>query len=969
MVEYKIKKPKEKEMKKLLSVVLAILMCASVFSMTSCLDQVSSSNGYTKTEVDGFVNTLKAEVTAKNDVALTEISSLRAVCEAKIAILEKSSDEAKEELKALTTAYNAKVKELEDADKANADALAAHKAAYEAELAKLQKADTDNKAAIDALTATYNAKVKELEAADKANADALVAHKAAYEAELAKLQKADTDNKAAIDALTTAYNAKVTELNNKITENTNALNAHKTAYEAKVAELNGKISANETAISNLETELEAKINQVKADTEKEIGEINTLITQLQNADTTNANAIKALTDAYNAKVAELAAKNKANEDALKALEEFYEAEIEKLKESISYLESDLDFFIQPDGTYAVSVGNSIMMDVIEVPSKHKGKAVTAIIGNGFANCENLTSILIPDSVKSIGAGAFENCPKLKTVYVSKNITEIKDNTFSGCSSLETVNIPAKVTTIGAGAFAECASLKTINIPMAVTAIGMNAFVGCKAIERIDITDLDKFNAISFGNKYANPAWNIGKVYLNGSVVTIDIPADTFDGETVTVLIRSAEQYMREWTSDTTEPDNLQTAIFKRNADVQTQLNVRLNLYKNTEADDKMNDLILRDFKSGAGQFHIISNYAAYAGTMNNIGGFMNLRNAQLYNMNLDQPYWNQNFISEAECYDKLFLAVGDVNLSVFDRCHVVFFNKAKATERLGDFDQLYQMVLDKEWTYDVLYEMVADIHEDNGTTDESDDFYGLASIKGAEFCDGFLYAFNAKLTQKDGDTDKRVLVSDANYTKTSNAFSKVAEFWATDGTIAINGSGANYDFFTQGHALFDIDVVYHYESGLEQLKNMEDGFGVLPMPMYDTDQGEYYTGVQDAHNITGVAFNATFDYGLISAVMEKFNSLSYDNVRPFYIEKIVKGQILDKNSFDVFTLIINGARWDYADIYAQATGYIRNKIWRGPLLNNLSNPGSTNFETAYTQYKATINESLDFMDEFLAQAN
>ena len=454
----------------------------------------------------------------------------------------------------------------------------------------------------------------------------------------------------------------------------------------------------------------------------------------------------------------------------------------------------------------------------------------------------------------------------------------------------------------------------------------------------------------------------------GQPVVDDGIRDTFDGETVTVLIRSAEQYMREWTSDTKEPDTLQTAIFKRNADVQTQLNVRLNLYKNTEADEKMNDLILRDFKSGAGQFHIISNYAAYAGTMNNIGGFMNLRNAQLYNMNLDQPYWNQNFISEAECYDKLFLAVGDVNLSVFDRCHVVFFNKAEATERLGDFDQLYQMVLDKEWTYDVLYEMVADIHEDNGTTDESDDFYGLASIKGSEFCDGFLYAFNAKLTQKDGDTDKRVLVSDTNYTKTSNAFSKVAEFWATDGTIAINGSGANYDFFTQGHALFDIDVVYHYESGLEKLKNMEDGFGVLPMPMYDTDQGEYYTGVQDAHNIMGVAYNTTFDYGLISAVMEKFNSLSYSSVRPLYIEKIVKGQILDKNSSEVFSLIINGARWDYADIYRGACGSIRQNLWRGPLAKLLNTPGSTDFSQAYTANSTSLTESLDEFDKFIEKA-
>ena len=454
----------------------------------------------------------------------------------------------------------------------------------------------------------------------------------------------------------------------------------------------------------------------------------------------------------------------------------------------------------------------------------------------------------------------------------------------------------------------------------------------------------------------------------GQVVIDGKEYETFDSQKITILHRAPEQYMREWTSDTTEPDALQAAIYKRNADLQSQLDVTLNFYKNTKADEEMNDLITMDFKSGAGQFHIISNYAAMTGNMNNIGGFMNLRNPQLLYMDLDLGYWNQNFISEAECYDKLFLAVGDVNLSVYDRCHVVFFNKAEATERLGDFDQLYQLVLDGEWTYDVFYDMVADIHEDNGTTETNDDFYGLASIKGSEFCDGFLYAFNAKMTQKNGDSEERVLVTDTNYTKLSNAFGKVSELWAADGTTVITGSSANYDFFTQGHALFDIDIVYHYASGLERLKAMEDGFGVLPMPMYDDDQDGYYTGVQDAHNVMAIVYNKTFDYAAISAVMELFNALSYKSVRPLYVEKIIKGQTLDANSAEVFDLIIDGARWDYADIYRGACGSVRNNIWRNPLKKLLGTPGSTDFETAYAATTQAIGENLTTLDKFLQEA-
>lgn len=445
--------------------------------------------------------------------------------------------------------------------------------------------------------------------------------------------------------------------------------------------------------------------------------------------------------------------------------------------------------------------------------------------------------------------------------------------------------------------------------------------------------------------------------------------ETFDGAKVNILYRgNTEQYGREWTADTDKPDTLQTAIFKRNADLQTKLGVTLNFIKNTEADSEMNNLITKDFKSGAGAYHIISNYAAFSGTTQNINGFINLRNDRLYNMDLEKGYWNQNYIEEATAYDKTFLAVGDVNLSVYDRCHVVFFNKAEAAERLGNFDELYQMVLDGEWTLDVFYEMIADIHEDNGTTDTGDDFYGVASIKGSECYDGFLYALGGKLTQDNGE-GKRVIVSDTNFTKLSNLFDRVAEFWAADGAIGLKDSKINYDFFTGGQSLFDIDVVYHYASGLEKLKNMEDGFGVLPMPKLDTDQAEYTTGVQDAHCTLAVPFHMSFDYGMISAVLETFNKLSYDNVRPLYIEKIVKGQTLDKNSAEVFDICIKGARWDFADVYAQATGGIRNKIWRGPLGTLLSKPGSTDFTQAYTKNETAITESLDAMDTFLSQVD
>jgi len=90
---------------------------------------------------------------------------------------------------------------------------------------------------------------------------------------------------------------------------------------------------------------------------------------------------------------------------------------------------------------------------------------------------DIRGVFINDNVTAIGSAAFAGCRNLSSIRIPNSIKSIKDFAFAG-TNLSSLIIPNSVIFIGSSAFNSCRNLKLVMIPNSVTKIAFWAFQGC-----------------------------------------------------------------------------------------------------------------------------------------------------------------------------------------------------------------------------------------------------------------------------------------------------------------------------------------------------------------------------------------------------------------------------------------------------------------------------------------------------------
>ena len=123
--------------------------------------------------------------------------------------------------------------------------------------------------------------------------------------------------------------------------------------------------------------------------------------------------------------------------------------------------------------------------------------ITRIPDNAFSGTKINGRLVIPSTVKYIGARAFANTA-CNEISLSVGLEEIGDGAFEKCYNINKLPLPRTLKKIGSRAFMGCLSSGTLKIPGNVTEIGDYAFSGCKYLTKLTLTNsLQRIGAYAF----------------------------------------------------------------------------------------------------------------------------------------------------------------------------------------------------------------------------------------------------------------------------------------------------------------------------------------------------------------------------------------------------------------------------------------------------------------------------------------
>ena len=395
-----------------------------------------------------------------------------------------------------------------------------------------------------------------------------------------------------------------------------------------------------------------------------------------------------------------------------------------------------------------------------------------------------------------------------------------------------------------------------------------------------------------------------------------LPEKDYGGYEFTIMDRSTDHIPWETYDVYTESENgdaINDAVYHRNRVLEELYNIEIVESPMHYPADNMQKLII------AGEDTIDLFMDGLNALTKMTTGNMLYDYNEISEIQLDQPWWDQQMRTELSVNGKSFFATGDISVMDNEATWCILFNKKMLSDY--DLDDPYELVRSGKWTIDKMYEMAKAVAKDldgDGKMTGADQFGFLTESYN-------VYALwvggENMIIEKDGDD---LPISSMYSERSASVYDKVLEFQFDANVTASAGSTvfpAYSDMnvcFTEGRGLFD----YGAMALVSDFRESETDFGILPSPKYNEAQ-ENYRNTFSPYNLMAYAIPVTAsDISRTGTIMEAMAQVSQHILTPAYMEVSLKGKFIrDEESEEMIELLLATRSYDLGAIFQWGTSF------------------------------------------------
>lgn len=413
-----------------------------------------------------------------------------------------------------------------------------------------------------------------------------------------------------------------------------------------------------------------------------------------------------------------------------------------------------------------------------------------------------------------------------------------------------------------------------------------------------------------------------------------IPDNLLDGQEI--VLRSRVQpvnansfYARR------DGDVVNNAVYDRNKQISDWLGCAIRVEEvsgNTNNDDMITEI---QELGQACEYHIITT-ATYRMVRLAVEGMLHDLASQQY-VDLTKGYYDSGYNAALNAGGRQYLVAGKLSLSWYRYQIATIFNRNMFKE--NNIEYPYELVLNQEWTIAKMAELASNFYVDidgMGEKDEGDQFgFYLFVGSGSSQTDGFMGAWNLRVLTKDAEGYYKAREFDAApWTDSTQAFLdmfyldgcyKAETFEAGDGNAAVDKKFSNQETAMIVYRLYVVE-----SDAFVSLSRDKEGYGILPLPKANEDQGDYISFVQDQVLSFGIPNSMLgTDQIAATAFLEAFSWVSYVTTVPAYYERaLTKKYVIDEKSKGMLAIIDTNIIVDPVNVYygayfSMTTGSLR----------------------------------------------